>query len=75
MTFTLLGLSLGIGTLAATPLTPDTVPEVLATLTERFRLAFLTTVVGLPTAALVRAAFAVSRAGAADRQGTRPSHP
>ncbi len=67
MTFTLLGLSLGIGTLAATPLTPEAVPDVLATLTEKFRLAFLTTVVGLPTAAVVRGAFSISRAGVADR--------
>lgn len=55
LTFTLLGISLGIGGLADRPLTPDGVQAVIADLTGRFALAFTTTVVGLPTAAGLRA--------------------
>ena len=55
LTFTLLGISLGIGTLAERPLAPDTVQAVIGALTARFSLAFMTTVIGLPTAALGRA--------------------
>lgn len=55
LTFTLLGISLGIGGLADRPLTPDSVQAVIAELTGRFALAFSTTVVGLPTAAGLRA--------------------
>lgn len=54
LTFTLLGISLGIGTLAEQPLTPDTVQSAIGDLTGRFSLAFMTTVVGLPVSALAR---------------------
>jgi len=55
LTFTLLGISLGIGSLAGQPLTPDTVQDVIQELTANFSLAFMTTVVGLPSATLLRA--------------------
>ncbi|EDP62309.1 hypothetical protein BAL199_19848 [alpha proteobacterium BAL199] len=55
LTFTLLGISLGIGGLADRPLTPASVQEVIGELTGRFALAFATTVVGLPAAAGLRA--------------------
>lgn len=55
LTFTLLGISLGIGGLAGRPLTPDSVQAVIGELTGRFALAFATTVVGLPAAAGLRA--------------------
>jgi hypothetical protein len=55
LTFTLLGISLGIGGLADRPLTPDSVQAVIGELTGRFALAFATTVVGLPAAAGLRA--------------------
>lgn len=55
LTFTLLGISLGIGGLAGRPLTPDSVQGVIGELTGRFALAFATTVVGLPAAAGLRA--------------------
>ncbi|MDW3205173.1 MAG: hypothetical protein R8L07_06475 [Alphaproteobacteria bacterium] len=55
LTFTLLGISLGIGTLAETDLTPETVQQVIARLTEQFSLAFMTSVIGLPVSAAVRA--------------------
>ena len=55
LTFTLLGISLGVGGLAETPLSPENAPDIIANLTGQFSLAFLTTVVGLPTATAIRA--------------------
>jgi hypothetical protein len=60
LTFTLLGISLGIGTLANQELTPETVQVVIRGLTKHFSLAFMTTVVGLPLAALLRALMSVT---------------
>ena len=59
LTFTLLGISLGIGTLSDQALTPASIQGVIGNLTKQFSSAFMTTVVGLPTATIVRAAFAV----------------
>ena len=55
LTFTLLGISLGIGTLAEQPLTPDSVNGLIGELTKQFSMAFMTTVVGLPSSAILRA--------------------
>lgn len=55
LTFTLLGISLGIGTLSVQPLTPDNINSIIGELTARFSTAFMTTVVGLPSATLLRA--------------------
>jgi len=55
LTFTLLGIALGIGSLADRPLTPDGVQAAIGELTGRFAMAFATTVVGLPAAAAFRA--------------------
>lgn len=63
LTYTLLGISLGIGTLADQELTPDTVQAVIRSLTGHFSLAFMTTVVGLPTAAALRALLLITEAG------------
>lgn len=60
LTYTLLGISLGIGTLAHQELTPETVQPIIRDLTKHFSLAFLTTVVGLPSAALLRALLSIS---------------
>jgi hypothetical protein len=60
LTFTLLGISLGIGTLAEQELTPQTVQAIIGDLTKHFSLAFLTTVVGLPSAAVLRALLSIS---------------
>lgn len=68
LTFTLLGISLGIATLADQELTPATIQEVISALTQKFSLAFMTTVVGLPTAALFRMLLMLSHARAAARQ-------
>lgn len=55
LTYTLLGISLGIGSLADQNITPQTVQLIIKELTRHFSMAFMTTVVGLPLSALVRA--------------------
>ena len=55
LTFTLLGISLGIGTLTEKSLNPETIQLVIKDLTKHFSLAFMTTVFGLPIAAVLRA--------------------
>jgi hypothetical protein len=55
LTFTLLGISLGIGTLSEQPLTPESVNGIIGELTKQFSMAFMTTVVGLPSSAILRA--------------------
>lgn len=60
LTFTLLGISLGIGSLAGQTLTPETVQTVIRDLTANFSLAFMTTVVGLPVSAGLRALLVIS---------------
>lgn len=62
LTYTLLGISLGIGSLAGQQLTPDTIQGVIKSLTENFSMAFMTTVVGLPTSALLRSLLLVAHA-------------
>ena len=62
LTYTLLGISLGVGGLAEQQLTPETVQAVVRDLTEKFSLAFLTTVVGLPLSAVLRTLFLVTNA-------------
>ncbi len=62
LTYTLLGISLGIGGLAGKELTPDTVQLVIQGLTENFSMAFMTTVVGLPLSALLRSLILVTDA-------------
>lgn len=56
LTFTLLGISLGIGALSEQTISPDTVQDIIKTLTRNFSTAFMTTVVGLPVANILRAA-------------------
>ena len=60
LTYTLLGISLGVRTLADQELNTDTVQKVISALTEHFSLAFMTTVVGLPTAAVLRALISIT---------------
>ena len=60
LTYTLLGISLGIGTLSEQELTPSTVQSVISQLTDHFSLAFMTTVVGLPSSAALRALILIS---------------
>ncbi len=55
LTYTLLGISLGIGSLAGHDLGPETIQAVIGDLTRHFAMAFMTTVVGLPISAALRA--------------------
>ena len=55
LTFTLLGISLGIGSLSQQSLTPENINNVISILTTQFSMAFMTTIVGLPTATAIRA--------------------
>lgn len=68
LTFTLLGISLGIGTLSGQPLTPDNVQSLIGELTAQFSLAFMTTVVGLPSATLIRALVSIRYADHIEKQ-------
>ena len=69
LTFTLLGISLGIGVLAEQTLTPASVQPIISDLTHRFSLAFFTTVIGLPVSAALRALLLVTYA---NKQPTQP---
>ena len=60
LTYTLLGISLGVRTLADQELNTDTVQKVIGGLTEHFSVAFMTTVLGLPTAAGLRALISIT---------------
>jgi hypothetical protein len=60
LTYTLLGISLGIGGLAAQQLSPETVQAVIRDLTGNFSLAFMTTVIGLPLSAGLRAMMTIT---------------
>ena len=59
LTFTLFGISMGIGSLSGQPLSQNNIESVISELTAQFSVAFMTTVVGLPTAALLRAIISV----------------
>jgi len=71
LTYTLLGISLGIGSLAGQELTPETVQGVIRDLTANFSLAFMTTVVGLPVSAALRAVLGVAHRRQAGRIAER----
>ena len=62
LTYTLMGSSLGIGSLAQQTLNPDTVQGIIKELTQQFSMAFMTTVVGLPIAAVLRTLLVLSQA-------------
>lgn len=62
LTYTLLGISLGIGSLTGQDLTPDTVQTVIRAMTANFSLAFMTSVIGLPVSAALRGLLIVTLA-------------
>ena len=66
LTYTLLGISLGIASLADQVLTPETVQAVIRNLTKEFSLAFMSTVIGLPLSAMLRALLSVTKARCGD---------
>ena len=61
LTYTLLGLSMGIGSLSGQEITPDSIQGIIQGLTEHFSTAFMTTVVGLPSANALRAFVSIRR--------------
>ena len=64
-----------IGSLAGQSLTPETIQEVIRVLTENFSMAFMTTIIGLPTSAVLRAMLLIAGAKAQDDRpecGPRP---
>ena len=73
LTYTLLGISLGIGTLSEQALTPQTVHAVIRDLTHYFSMAFMTTVVGLPLSTSLRTMLLVSYSRALERAGIAPA--
>ncbi len=62
LTYTLLGLSMGIGSLADQQITPDSIQQIIQGLTGHFSTAFMTTVVGLPSANALRAFVSIRKA-------------
>ncbi|OFW82697.1 MAG: hypothetical protein A2018_07595 [Alphaproteobacteria bacterium GWF2_58_20] len=62
LTYTLLGISLGIESLAGQPLDAHSAPVLIMDLTRRFSMAFMTTVIGLPLSTLLRSMLLVSAA-------------
>ena len=54
LTYTLLGISLGIGELSASKLDVNTINQTISKLTEQFSMAFMTSVIGLPLSAILR---------------------
>lgn len=70
LTYTLLGISLGIGDLSGRELNPETIQGVIGELTAHFSRAFMTTVLGLPIAALLRAVVALAVAERTVNEGT-----
>ena len=59
LTFTLLGISLGIGSLSEKTIDLTTIQSIIQELTTHFSTAFMTTVVGLPTSNILRAIIAL----------------
>mgnify|MGYP000585214670 FL=1 len=69
LTFTLLVISLRIGTLAEQPLSPENVQGLISALTKQFSMAFMTTVVGLPAATVIRALVSIKYQKVIGRHG------
>ena len=60
LTYTLLGISLGISTLSEHELNSGTIQALIGSLTQHFSLAFMTTVVGLPISGILRALIGIT---------------
>lgn len=54
LTYTLLGISLGIGELSASKLEVGTINQTISRLTNQFSMAFMTSVIGLPLSGILR---------------------
>ena len=71
LTFTLLGISLGIGSLSEHELNSTTIPGIIKNLTGHFSMAFMTTVIGLPVSSVLRSALLVTFSRAEERSYTK----
>ena len=60
LTFTLLGISLGIGELSSAKLDLNTINQTIGKLTEQFSMAFMTSVIGLPVSAIFKSALIIN---------------
>ena len=74
LTFTLLGISIGISSLSDQELNPHSIPSVIKSLTDQFSIAFMTTVIGLPVSAALRSILTVCRVRAEDISVTTIPH-
>jgi hypothetical protein len=72
LTFTLFGISLGIGSLSEQPLNPENVQSIISGLTKQFSMAFMTTVIGLPTATIIRALISIKYQKVMKEKGINP---
>ena len=54
LTYTLLGISLGIGELSSSNLNVETINQTISQLTKQFSMAFMTSVIGLPLSGIFR---------------------
>ena len=60
LTYTLLGISLGIGELSSSKLDVETIHITISKLTEQFSMAFMTSVIGLPLSGVLRSILIIS---------------
>ncbi|MGB0310816.1 MAG: hypothetical protein ACPGFY_09710, partial [Candidatus Puniceispirillaceae bacterium] len=60
LTYTLLGICLGIGGLSDANLSADTINQVITDLTAQFSTAFMSSVIGLPISAAMRTLLIIS---------------
>ena len=60
LTYTLLGISMGIGSLSEQSLTVESIQPIMRDLTSHFSLAFMTTVIGLPVSSVLRALMGIT---------------
>ena len=60
LTFTLLGISLGIGELSSAKLDLTTINQTIGKLTEQFSMAFMTSVIGLPVSAIFKSVLIIN---------------
>ena len=60
LTYTLLGISLGIGELSSSKLDVETINITISKLTEQFSMAFMTSVIGLPLSGVLRSVLIIS---------------
>jgi len=60
LTYTLLGISMGIGSLSGHEMSADNVNQIISDLTAQFSMAFMTSVIGLPVSAAFRTILVVA---------------